>query len=237
MSLVIGTLAAYLTPAFLTAFWAMGKVFVNVPQILWPFLLGSFIGIVFEHFVLREHGTFETFEHEMTHALVALLFFRDIKDFTVTRRGGQVWHSSGFGGEFGDTIIGLAPYFLPTFTLISTLVRPFLGRSAFPLFDIWIGLTFGYHLWSTFLEIRVNWSYRTFTDVRGKISHTDIGRQGLLFSAIMIACLGLAVHGIILALITGGFGGIRGWWAYFEQGLKQVTYFLVHVVDSFAKSI
>jgi hypothetical protein len=237
MYLVIGTVAAYFTPAFFVAFWAMGESFIHMPQIMWPFLIGTLAGIIFDHFVLRNHETFETFEHELTHALVALLFFRSIKDFTVTRRGGQVWHSSGFGGEFGDTIIGLAPYFLPTFTLISAFIRPFLGRSAFPWFDVWIGLTFGYHLWSTVLEIRENWSYRTFVDVSGRTTHTDIGERGLLFSTIMIACLGLATHGITLALMTGGYRGIRGWWGHFGQGLKGVTIFLLQLLDTIIRKV
>jgi hypothetical protein len=102
---------------------------------------------------------------------------------------------------------------------------------------MWIGLTFGYHLWSSFLEFRENWSYRTFTDVRGRISYTDIGRQGLLFSAIMIACLGLAAYGLALALMTGGYRGIRDWWWDFGRGLRQVTIFLIQSLDTIIKKI
>ena len=237
MYLVIGTVSAFFIPAFFTAFIGQGTILIRTPRILWPFAIGTLLGIAIDHFILRHHETIETFEHEFTHAFVAVLFLRRVDNFIVTSRGGQVWHSGGIGGEFGDDMIGLAPYFLPTFTLLSSLIRPFLGQGAFPWFDIWIGLTFGYHMWSTFDELARNWSYRTFQSVDGRTTHSDIGRRGLFYSTIVIACFGLATHGFTLALMTKGYPGVRIWGRQVGQGLKAFTIFLLELIDTIIKKV
>ena len=98
--------------------------------------MGITLGAMVTHFILLRIDGLDTFEHELAHALVALLFLRQITRFVSTRSsGGYVQHSGGFGGELGNHMIGLAPYYLPTFTIASVLFRPIVPMSWFPIFD------------------------------------------------------------------------------------------------------
>jgi hypothetical protein len=138
--------------------------------------------ILFEIIFKRLWG-FSTFEHELSHALVALLFFRRIKKFKVTRfDGGYVEYTNGFGGEAGNHFIALGPYFLPTFTLLSVLVRPFFPIAWFPWFDVWIGITFSYQTMNNIEELRRNWTRERFRLAGGvQLTNTDIGTRRLYF--------------------------------------------------------
>ena len=42
------------------------------------FLLGFFAGVIGDQYILRRIKGFHTFEHELAHAIAALLFFRKI---------------------------------------------------------------------------------------------------------------------------------------------------------------
>ena len=120
---------------------------------LLPYLVGTVLGIFFDLAVVRRISGLDTFRHEVGHALTALVFFRRIDRFVVTRHGGEVYHSGGFGGELADDIIGLAPYTIPVLYLSSVLVRPFFLSRWFPWFDVWVGFAFGLHLWGNFRDI------------------------------------------------------------------------------------
>jgi len=212
MRIIFGLLFLLLLFPFFMAFIEMGGNFIHASDIFWPVILGVVIGIILEAVLFRKIPWLETFEHELTHSLVALAFLRRIRDFRVTSRsGGHMKYENGFGGDFGNELIGLAPYYLPTFTFLSALIRPFLGETAFPWFDVWIGFTFGFHLWSTIEETRQNWTSRPSCDLEGKVSRTDIGKRGLAYSAILIASLTLTTHGVILALMLKRWGGFSAW--------------------------
>lgn len=178
-----------------------------------PIAAGVLLGIFFDQVLLRRAPAIETFEHELTHAVCALLFLRRIDRFVVRRNGaGAVQHHGRFGGTIGDDFIGLAPYFLPTFTVVMILVRPLLGPRWFPGFDVGIGGTLGFHLWTTARETRENWTGTTFADaVSGRETRTDIAERGFVYSLLFIAVLGLAVTGILAAILSDGYAGFPAW--------------------------
>jgi hypothetical protein len=237
MHIFVGLVSLLFIPALFSAFMISGKTFIHSPQILLPFAIGTILGIIIEKTILRRFDRFETFEHELTHVVVALLFFRRIDEFVVTSRGGQVRYGGGCCGEFGSDMIGLSPYFLPTFTLISALVRLFLGNHAFPWFDGWIGFTFGFHLWSTIDEVRTNWTSTPYVDYSGESTRTDIGKRGLIYSTLLITCFGLVTHGVVLALMTKGFPGVLNWGRQVSYFFKAEIAFVLQLIAQVAEKI
>jgi hypothetical protein len=155
MKFLLGLVALFIIPGSVSASWEALLLIANDNELWIPLAFGLAAGIPLYFTLIKKLPAISTFEHELTHALVALLFFRRIHKFIVTnRRGGQVQYSGTFGGEFGDLLIGLAPYFLPTFTLIAVLVRPFLPAGWFPWYDGFIGATLAFHVFSTLEETK-----------------------------------------------------------------------------------
>jgi hypothetical protein len=227
MRFVIGVVLLILLPGVAAACVASFLLFLGVSSLVLPIAVGTFAGILLDQFVFHRVPVVETFEHELTHAIVALMFFRRVTGFTVRKRGGTVSHQGGFGGQFGTDCIGLAPYVLPTFTVLSILARPFVPAPWFPWYDGWIGLTFGYHLWSAIDEIRESWTKRRFVSAgTGEVTQTDIARRGFVYSAIFIATTGFAIHGFLIAVLVNGRHGAVSW----AQEFRTVTVVvLVHV--------
>jgi len=212
MRFLIGTLLLILLPGAVAAFALNVVSLSHIPAVLLPLGIGAFLGIVLDHFVIRRFPVLETFEHEFTHAVVALMFFRRVTGFVVKRSGGTVSHQGGFGGKFGTDCIGLAPYILPLFTTLSVVARPLVPSDWFPWYDVWIGVTFGYHVWSTIEEIRESWTKRSFiSSGTGEVSQTDIARRGYMYSAIFIATFSFALHGALIALMIKGLNGVGEW--------------------------
>jgi len=202
-------LVGLLSPGFLAAFLRAGKALAQVPSWTWPVAGGCVLGWIAERFIARRLPVIETFEHELTHALAALLCLRRISGFVVTRReGGFVQHAGGFGGALADHFIGLAPYIVPTFTVALVAVRPLVPDPLFPWFDVAVGLTLGYHTPSTYRELRGSWTREQFRMAgSGELVQSDIGRRGYVFASVFIAGLSMAVHGLLLAVLAHGYRG------------------------------
>lgn len=209
----LSLLAFYFMPGLAVAFW-QGLLLFFSEQALWvTVLIGMAAGFILFEIIFKRLWGFSTFEHELSHAIVALLFFRRIKKFKVTRYdGGYVEYTNGFGGEAGNHFITLGPYFLPTFTLLSVLVRPFLPVTWFPWFDVWIGITFSYQTMNNIEELRRNWTSERFRLAGGGgFSKTDIGHEGYIFSFIMILALKLLFLSLLLFLLSNGYPALPDW--------------------------
>jgi hypothetical protein len=141
---------------------------------------------------------------------------RRIHKFIVTsKRGGQVQYSGNFGGEFGNLLIGLAPYYLPTLTLIAVLVRPFLPTGWFPWYDGFIGATLAFHIFSTIDETRLSWTKHSFTGAGDhQKTKSDIGKVGYIFAFLVITGFGIFLLGLSLQLIGTGYSGT---WHFLKQ--------------------
>jgi hypothetical protein len=216
MRFLLGLIALFIIPGSILAFWDTLLIIAHDKDLWIPLICGFCTGIPVYYLIIRKIPAISTFEHELTHALVALLFFRRIHKFIVTaRRGGQVQYSGNFGGEFGTLLIGLAPYYLPTLTLISVLVRPFLPPGWFPFFDAFIGATLAFHLCSTPEETRLAWTKRTFTGAGdNQKTRSDIGKVGYIFAFLVIVGFGIFLLGLSLQLIGTGYSGT---WKYLKQ--------------------
>jgi len=232
MRFLLGLIALFLIPGSVLALWDALIIIAGNKDLWIPLICGFIVGIPFYFIVVRKIYVISTFEHELTHALVALLFFRRIHKFIVTsKRGGQVQYSGNFGGEFGTLLIGLAPYYLPTLTLISVLVRPFLPSGWFPWYDGFIGATFAFHFFSTADETKLSWTKRTFTDAGDyQKTRSDIGKVGYIFAFLVITGFGIFLLGLALQLIGSGYAGT---W-YFLRHVGMTSY---AVYDSLIREI
>jgi hypothetical protein len=216
MRFFLGLLALFIIPGSAMAFWDALSVIASNRELWIPLVAGMAAGIPLYFTVIKKIPYISTFEHELTHALVALLFFRKIHKFIVTsNRGGQVQYSGNFGGEFGTLLIGLAPYYLPTFTLISVLVRPFLPAGWFPWFDGFIGATLAFHIFSTLEETKLSWTKQSFASAGdNRKTKSDIGEVGYILAILVIAGFGIFLLGLSLQLIGSGYSGT---WPFLEQ--------------------
>jgi hypothetical protein len=212
MRFITGIVLLLLLPGIAAAFVLSVVVLTHVIPIFVPLCLGVVLGILLDHFIFHRMPVVETFEHELTHAVAALMFFRRVTGFVVKRKGGTVSYQEGFGGRLANDFIGLAPYILPLFTALSIVGRFFVPATWFPWYDGWIGVTFGYHIWSSIEEIGGAWTKRKFVSAgTGEVTQTDIARRGYVYSAIFIAAFSLAIHGVLLAVLTQGTAGVSEW--------------------------
>lgn len=212
---------AALMPGVVSGLWK-GILGIASHRGIWlPLLVGTGISLVLDRLLRRRMGWFEVFEHELTHALAALLFLRRVQNFAAGESGGAVTHSGNFGGKVGDDFIGLAPYFLPTFTVVAVLLRPAFPGDWFPWYDGFIGLTLGFHLWTTLRETRSNWQPNWFPGTRGDATRSDIGRRGILFSSVYILAMTLCIHGVLSFVLVRGYGGIPVWGRAFGSAFAR----------------
>ncbi len=115
--------------------------------------------------------------HELTHALWGLLFLARIHSIRVKPTGGAVSLSKT------NTLIALAPYFFPFYTMVVLLLRGILS--------IWIPMN-PYELIWLFL-VGFTWGFHfTFTVQTLLIRQPDIVDNGRVFSLTLIYLLNLA---------------------------------------------
>ena len=199
-------------PGVMLELWRSGWALSAVPH--FPYLAGGLAaGLLLEVLFLRRFWpTFEIFEHELTHALFALLCLRLVTGFVVRRSGGEVRYRGRFGGKAADDLIGLAPYVAPTFTLIGALLRPVFPPAWFPWCDFALGATLGYHVGSALRETRVAWTKRSFASAgSGEATRSDVGKRGYVFSFVFIVVVGAALHGLLFDLLAAGPRGALAW--------------------------
>lgn len=179
--------------------WALVRLVLRVaidPIPLIPFALGiAGLILLWRRFIGRRRmGRFIiTLEHELTHALFAVICFHRIVGFRASvGRGGEV----RFTGK-GNWLITVAPYFFPTVALLLFLLAYLMPFAGFPWQRFLLGVALGYHVVSTYRE--------THRD------QTDIKRLGLIFCWMFLPAANLAVVGLLIAFAHDPSDGISLW--------------------------
>ena len=142
---------------------------------------------------------FMRFTHELTHTLVALLFFGKIREFVVRDRECYV---SYLTGPIGYVPITLSPYCVPIYTFMLFPFR-FAGDSHYMIiFDALIAFTYAFHV-HTFIK-------------QTRFSQPDIEGCGPARSTTFIAFVHACVLSLILATPRGGVMNAikRVFWEY-----------------------
>ena len=153
--------------------------------------------------VLRSGSAFaQLFEHELGHLFLAKLFWKRILRFTVDAEQGkgEVAYAPG-----SNSLITLAPYYFPVFTVPLLMAKPILYPRFDQAFDFLIGLTLAFHYLGLVREFRP----------RGD----DIKRAGLVFSIGVTLFLNLVFLVLSVGVILNDYEVIAG---YFDGALARV---------------
>jgi hypothetical protein len=165
------------------------------------FLIGFMIFIPLWFLWIRNHHFFSTFEHELTHLLVALLFLKKPAGFMVTENQGGV--TSIYGNNF---LITLAPYFLPTIAFLMLPVYLIIKPEFYNYLLLIIGYFTSYHVFSTIQEF----SYK----------QPDIIQSGKAFSTVFLIFANVFVYGYLLSFVIGGF---ELGWLFIKTGFMNTV--------------
>lgn len=135
-----------------------------------------------------------TWSHEHIHLLFLVIFFRPLSDLQINRDGSG--HVAHYGGS--NFIVGLSPYCFPMFTIILMLIYPVVISKYWWYLDIFVGLTFAFHLVSFARQFGF-WQ-------------KDISSQGPLFSISFIIFFNIFFSSVVL--LTMKYGGARAFTRY-----------------------
>jgi len=154
------------------------------------FILFAFFWLIFKRFL----QVFCTFEHELTHLIVGLLFFKKPKSFKVTfTKGGYV---EMYGGH--NFLVTLAPYFLPTVCYLILPFAWFLPANYLSIFLTILGASTAFHLLSGWQEFH--------------FGQSDLHEAGLIFSILFLPVANLIFFGAILTFVIAGNDKFFGFW-------------------------
>jgi Peptidase M50B-like len=174
-------------PVVLLALLRVLLAYARQPAQWWPIVAGlAAFGLLR---LLRRGGTrpmhwLYTLEHELTHALFALLTFNRITRLSAARGSGETEYEGR-----ANWLISLAPYFFPTFCVLPLVAL----HLAVPAAKTWLlgllGITLGLHLHGTAQELHR--------------AQPDLHRHGLLASVcILPGAMALALL-VVLAAVPG----------------------------------
>lgn len=153
----------------------------------------------------------ETFEHEITHLLIGLIFLKIPVGFRVSaHEGGEVRQIGR--GTFGQTWVSLAPYFFPTVSLFVLIVAYFANLDTLTLLGI-LG-------WTTLFHLVSNWRETSFRQ-------PDLQKAGIIKTILILPVMNLICYGAVLSFVAGGGKGFGGFW---YQGFAEAFIALRNLV-------
>jgi len=209
LRLFLGLISFFILPGAFVSFYDSLRLLSENSGIFLPFAAGTIVSLIVYFLLLSKWHWLSTFVHELSHAIVAFLFFRKITSFVVKgANGGHIRYTSGFGGITADLFIGLAPYYMPVFFILSVLLRPVVPLNWFPYYDAGCGFLFMYHFAVNISETKHNWTKQTFYSTWGSYTKSDIGRVGYLFSGVFIPAFFLFVYAVMIRILAGGYNGV-----------------------------
>ena len=187
LKFIVGILAvpvAYAaTNAFYNNFILIKEVAANLHYFVWGIVSYSLL-----HLLFYKPAYLYVLGHEAVHAGVAWLFGGKIKSFKVSEEGGSV------ATDKSNFIIELAPYFIPIYTVIITVIY-FVVSQSYPIngaiFLFLIGFTLAFHIVAT-VEIM-------------KVKQPDIVKSGYVFSIIFVYIVNIIVISTLFGLTFQGF--------------------------------
>ena len=158
--------------------------------------VGVVVASLAGHLFSKNQTWFETFSHELTHIVVALMFLRKVHSFQAGSGTGVVTTSGN--NKKGIIPMALAPYCLPIFTYLLLFLRPLMNSTGSCVLDLFIGATIVFH-------------YLCFKHQTGNYQ-TDINQYPFFFSYIFIYIARLVNICIILVAFLPGYNVFTSMW-------------------------
>jgi hypothetical protein len=175
-----------LLPGVLYAMTFVVRDIARRPSATVPLLVGAGAFLAVYLVVLRPRTSrhpLVALEHELTHALFAWLTLHRVTGLRATLAGGG---HVGYAGR-GNWLIAIAPFVVPTFTLLIIAIGHWVDRSRVLVGALGATLTW---------NVVANWAppHR---------HHGDHREAGWIFSLLFVTCANLLVLGLVLAYATG----------------------------------
>jgi len=152
---------------------------------LLSFVIGVLAFTILWIFYLSGKGHFwSTLEHELTHALFAILFLKKVHSISASRRKGGM-----ISIEEGNAVIALSPYIFPLAPSI-ILIFLFLLPPPFELSLFFLlGFAYQFHLINLFEEFH--------------LGQPDLQKAGIFFSIITILFFNIVYVGLMISALDG----------------------------------
>ena len=189
----LGLLSLACVPGLVFGLWDLVVATAKSPLAMAPFVGGVVAYWAADRLLFRRRlmgSAFSTFEHELTHAVMAWLTFRGVSGLKVT------WSDGGHIGIKGGSnwLISLGPYFFPTFSVAIALALFWMPMEWLMWANVLLGASFGYHLISTWRETH--------------LEQEDLKKAGRPFSMLFLPGAFLLWSGGVVAFAQGSL------WAY-----------------------
>lgn len=209
--LLVLVLLAPLICSFALEAWLFLVSNVKFEHIKW-FALGFLLYIIIYPFMAQKRKeVFEDFEHELAHAVVGFVFLKGTRKFIVNPRPQPIDSTTEEGSRVAfdppvepNFLIALAPYYLPTFTVLLLMIEPIVFYPIHEVIDFLIGFTLALHCVSLLKNFR--------------LIQTDITRVGVIFSFVVTCILNTVILVITLCVVSSDYASIL---RYFESSLAR----------------
>ncbi|MFZ0391578.1 MAG: M50 family metallopeptidase [Calditrichia bacterium] len=176
---------------------------------IWPLLSASYLSfaagavlffLMWVFIFLRRGGFWGVLEHELTHALFALLFFKKVHSLSARRRNGAVTIQGG------NVVIALAPYFFPLLASAVLILKPLVQTQYQVYLNFILGFAYFFHLGKLALEFHPG--------------QPDFRAGGIFFSIVIILSMNLIILGIILSTLPGDWQSVE---SFMKQGIGHTA--------------
>lgn len=190
----IAALFLTLTPALILTFIAEVEAWkFNDRSFGFVYGLLAYAAADFLVFHRRAVGdAFSTLEHELTHAIFAWLTFHRVSQLRVTwNQGGSIMIH---GGEGGNWLISIAPYWFPTLCIPFMIAISVIGTEGYWAAPA-LGAAFAYHHLTTWRETHA--------------AQSDLQKTGLTFAWCFLPSANLLSAGMVIAFASDGWSNTQ----------------------------